>query len=294
MTLVHAHLICIVLVIVDFVARTWRMQWLLKGLGHRLPFGEVFVHSVLGEAASSLTPLRLGGEPARIWAMTKAGVPVTLGVVGIGAEIIVMTPVTLIGAAALVVLLAPEWWGSVGPAIVDGVRQSWRWVVATGALIVVAWALMRRLAPTAGAALRREVAAARLYVRGMPRWPLIASMPLTLLSAAARIAILPVLALTLSYDLPLGPVVVGSFMLLYSQLLLPTPAGAGVVELGFLGGAAGEMGADETSLLIAWRFYTTILGVVLGILLAGHRYGWALLLARRARGSGPAAEAHGQ
>ena len=283
MTAIHIHLICVALVAVDFVARTWRMQWILKALGHSLGFGTVFIHSALGETASSLTPLRLGGEPARIWAMTREGVPMTVGVVSIGVELLVMTPVMLLGAAVLFVVLAPEWWGSVGAAIVAGMKQGWRWIALVGVIIIAAWMLMHRLAPAASATLRREVAAARLYARGMPRWALIASVPLTLVSAASRTAILPVLASTLPYDIPIAAVVVGSFVLLFSQLVLPTPAGAGVVELGFLGGAAGEMGTNETTLLLIWRFYTTVIGVALGLILAGHRYGWGPLLARRAR-----------
>lgn len=280
MSVLQAHLICIALVGTDFVARTWRMQWLLVGLKHPLPFGQVFVHTVLGEAASSLTPLRLGGEPARAWAMTREGVPVTVGVVGIGVELLVMTPVMIAGAALVFLVLAPDWWSSVGPTISGGVRRRWPWVMLVAALLVVAWLLMHRVAPAAGAALRRELAAARMYVRGLPRWPLIACALLTVVSAAARVAILPVLALTLPYLSPAGTVVVGSFVLLFSQLLLPTPAGVGAVELGFLGGAAGEMGADEARLLLVWRFYTTILGIILGLALAGHRYGWSVLARR--------------
>jgi uncharacterized membrane protein YbhN (UPF0104 family) len=69
----------------------------------------------------------------------------------------------------------------------------------------------------------------------------------------------------------------GSFALLYSQLVLPTPSGAGVVELGFLGGAAGDLGDHQAWLLLAWRFYTNGLGVLLGIWLAAHIYGWPAL-----------------
>ena len=281
MSTLQAHLICIALLATDFVARTWRMQWLLVGLKHPLPFGQVFVHTMLGEAASSLTPLRLGGEPARAWAMTREGVPVTVGVVGIGVELLVMTPVMIGGAALVFLMLAPEWWSSVGPTITGGVRRRWPWVVVVAALLAVAWLLMHRVAPAAGAALRRELKAARMYIREMPRWPLIACAILTVVSAAARVAILPVLALTLPYHSPAGTVIVGSFVLVFSQLLLPTPAGVGAVELGFLGGAAGEMGADETGLLFVWRFYTTVLGIIVGLALAGHRYGWSVILARR-------------
>jgi uncharacterized membrane protein YbhN (UPF0104 family) len=59
--------------------------------------------------------------------------------------------------------------------------------------------------------------------------------------------------------------------------LLPTPSGAGAVELGFLGGAAGDLGAQDAWLLLAWRFYTNGIGVILGIVLASRIYGWPAL-----------------
>jgi uncharacterized membrane protein YbhN (UPF0104 family) len=97
------------------------------------------------------------------------------------------------------------------------------------------------------------------------------------------VAILPVLALTLPSPPAMGPLVVGSFALLYSQLVLPTPSGAGAVELGFLGGAAGDLGSGEGWLLLAWRVYTNGIGVLLGVVLAVRIYGWPALrqLARR-------------
>ena len=82
---------------------------------------------------------------------------------------------------------------------------------------------------------------------------------------------LPVLVLTLPSPPPLGPMIFGSFALLYSQMVLPTPSGAGVVELGFLGGAAGQLGEGQGWILLAWRFYTN-----------GHRRGGGRL-------AGPAA-----
>jgi len=86
-----------------------------------------------------------------------------------------------------------------------------------------------------------------------------------------------VLTLTLPSPPPLGPVIFGSFALLYSQMVLPTPSGAGVVELGFLGGAAGELGEGQGWILLAWRFYTNGLGLFLGVWLALSIYGWPVL-----------------
>jgi uncharacterized membrane protein YbhN (UPF0104 family) len=74
-----------------------------------------------------------------------------------------------------------------------------------------------------------------------------------------------------------GPVIFGSFALLYSQMVLPTPSGAGVVELGFLGGAAGELGDGQGWILLAWRFYTNGIGALLGVWLAARIYGWPAL-----------------
>jgi uncharacterized membrane protein YbhN (UPF0104 family) len=59
-------------------------------------------------------------------------------------------------------------------------------------------------------------------------------------------------------------------------MVLPTPSGAGVVDLGFMGGAAGQLGSNG-SLLLAWRFYTTGLGVLLGVWFAAKIYGWPAL-----------------
>ena len=271
--LAQAHATCVALLLVDFVARTLRMQLLMRGLGHRMPFREVFVHSALGEAASSLTPFRLGGEPSRIWAMTRLGVPVTPAVVGIGVEIVVMTPVVISAAAVLVFFFAPEWWTEAGPPLSKGLKRGGPLVAAVVVLTAVAWELAHRAAPAAAATLRRELRAAREHVRELPAWPLVASLPLTAVNLSARVAVLPVLVSTIPDHPPLGAVIVGSFALLNAQLLLPTPGGAGAVELGFLGGAAGELGAEQTSLLVAWRFYTNGLGLLLGVVLTFTRYG---------------------
>jgi uncharacterized membrane protein YbhN (UPF0104 family) len=100
---------------------------------------------------------------------------------------------------------------------------------------------------------------------------------MSVINLATRVAILPVLALTLPDPPAMGPMLLGSFALLYSQLVLPTPSGAGAVELGFLGGAAGDLGAHQGWLLFAWRFYTNGVGVLLGVWLAVHIYGWPAL-----------------
>jgi hypothetical protein len=61
------------------------------------------------------------------------------------------------------------------------------------------------------------------------------------------------------------------------------------VELGFLGGAVGRLGADQELLLLAWRFFTTGLGVALGAAFAARIYGIAALRRFAAGGRGAGA-----
>ncbi len=283
MSLLHATLVCVALVVIDLVARAWRIQWIVRGLGHRIGFWDSFVLNAFGDAASALTPLRIGGEPARLAGMLRSRVPATAAFVAISLEVLAAWPVILVAAGWLAWLYAPSWWSMAGPRLAEAAAEAWPWVVLVAVVSAVLWWYARRVASPAARLVRRPVRRAMVYWRRMPRWPLVASLPLSFLNLATRVAILPVLASTLPQPPELWPMVLGSFALLYGQLILPTPSGAGAVELGFLGGAAGDLGSGSGWLLLAWRFYTNGVGVILGIALAAHAYGWPALrrLARR-------------
>jgi len=283
MTPVQAHLVCLALVAADLLARAWRIQWIVQGLGHRMSLWDSFVLNAFGDAACALTPLRIGGEPARLAGMLRSRVPATAAFVAISFEVLAAWPVILVAAGWLVWRYAPAWWLMAGPRLTAAAESAWPWVVMVAILSVLAWRAARRVTSPAARQLRRPIRRALVYWRRMPRWPLVASIPLSFINLATRVAILPVLALTLPSPPALGPLVVGSFALLYSQLVLPTPSGAGAVELGFLGGAAGDLGSGEGWLLLAWRIYTNGIGVLLGVALAVRIYGWPALrqLARR-------------
>lgn len=277
MTVVEAHLLCLALVAIDLLARAWRIQWIIQGLGHRISVRDSLVLNAFGDAACALTPLRIGGEPARLAGMLRSRVPAAAAFVAISLEVLAAWPVILVAAGWLIWRYAPAWWVLVGPRLGAGIAHAWPWVAGVLLLSLLAWRYARRIASPASRHLRRPVRRAMVYWRRMPRWPLVASIPLSLINLVTRVAILPVLALTLPSPPALGPMAVGSFALLYSQLVLPTPSGAGAVELGFLGGAAGELGEGQGWLLLAWRVYTNGVGVLLGIVLAAHIYGWPAL-----------------
>lgn len=273
MRILAIHLACIALVVVDLVARTWRFQWILRGMRFDVPFGEVLTVNVVGDAASAVTPLRVGGEPARLAALAYARVPLTAGIVAVLLETVVMWPPIIAAAGWLALIYAPRWWRQAEPQLAHTASAAWPWLAGFILVGVVAWLATRRAFPSMSQEMRRGTRRAFAYARRMPAWPLAAGIPLTLVSLAARVAILPLLALTLPHPPPLGPLSFASFTLLYGQLLLPTPSGAGVVEIGFLGGAVGAFGGHHAALLLYWRVYTTFVLVALGVLLGLRAYG---------------------
>jgi uncharacterized membrane protein YbhN (UPF0104 family) len=281
------------LVAVDLLARAWRIQWIVLGLGHRISVKDAFILNAFGDAACALTPLRIGGEPARLAGMLRSRVPATAAFVAISLEVLAAWPVIIVAAGWLAWRYAPAWWISVGPRLGAAAERAWPWVALVVVVSVIVWVYARRVASPMARHLRRPVRRALVYWRRMPTWPLVASIPLSFLNLATRVAILPVLALTLTDPPALGPMALGSFALLYSQLILPTPSGAGAVELGFLGGAAGDLGGSEGWLLLAWRLYTNGLGVLLGVWLAARIYGWPALRHLVQRSTGETSEPAG-
>src|SRR2546422_572274 len=60
-----SHLLALALLGVDCLVRAWRIQLAVWTAGGRLSFDDAFRLNLYGEAASQLTPNRLGGELAR-------------------------------------------------------------------------------------------------------------------------------------------------------------------------------------------------------------------------------------
>src|SRR6266511_3390815 len=104
-----SHLLALALLAVDCAARAWRIQLALWTAGGRLAVRDAFRLNLYGEAASQLTPNRLGGEPARFLGLTESGSRAVPAIVAIGVEVAGEWPVFVAMAGALFFFFLPDW-----------------------------------------------------------------------------------------------------------------------------------------------------------------------------------------
>jgi uncharacterized membrane protein YbhN (UPF0104 family) len=283
-----AHVLCLGLFTADHVLRAWRIQLFARGLRTRTRFIDAFTLNAASDTTSALTPLKIGGEPVRFGGLINAGLNVSDTIALISIEAIMEWLCVISIGCVIGVRWGGEWWRTQQRVLLPHLTHVVPWILLIVAIGVLIWFAMRKFLPRitvhVGGTLRDSLRLARR----MPLWAVAASIPLTLLHVMARVAVLPVVFSLLANPPALGTVIVGSFALLYSQNFAPTPSGAGVVELGFLDGAAGYVGPDVSALLLMWRGYTTFLPIVCGLIFgtamyvpALHRMARFVLLRRR-------------
>jgi uncharacterized membrane protein YbhN (UPF0104 family) len=286
LSMLAAQLICAALVAADQLTKTWRIQILARGLGYRPGFYRIFAFNVASDASASLTPMRIGGEPVRFAGIMHCGLPVSDTIALMSVEGTMEYVSVILVAAYIGSMYGSQWWVTTRSRLVPAAHHALPWIALTVVVGFALLALLRRAAPRLMTHVHGTLRDSLRNARRIAPWAVAASVPLTLIHVLARVAILPALILTVPTPPPLGAVWFGSVALLYGQLFVPTPAGAGAVDLGFLNGAAGYVGANTAQLLVIWRFYTTVTGIILGVIFGVPYYSDAArrwLLRRRAR-----------
>jgi uncharacterized membrane protein YbhN (UPF0104 family) len=261
------HLLALALLAVDCVVRAWRIQLAVWTAGGRLSFTDAFRLNLYGEAASQLTPNRLGGEPARFLGLTEARLRPVTGIVAIGVEVACEWPVFLVAAAALVAYYVPDWRDAARLWLRRHRAGELVSIEVVALLVLVTVYLLQRLARAGFIRhrVRRQWRVAWAHVRRAPRWALGAGALLTAVSIVARALILPALAWELPHHPPFGEMFYGALALLHAPLVVPLPSGGGGLEVAFLNGFAGDFGARQVTMLLLWRFYTAMLLTALGV-----------------------------
>jgi uncharacterized membrane protein YbhN (UPF0104 family) len=277
-----AHVVALGLVAGDVWIRAVRLR-LLLGREQAPGLRRAIAINAYGDAASALTPARIGGEPARFVALKRADVTTPAAVVVLAAERVV--DLSLVGAVTVLSLSAL---GGRGFRDVDALLRRLAapdmlpWVLGVFTLLVLGGAAAFRLRDRFPHAVEQSLRDALRETRRLGGGTVAAAAALTAASMAARVGILPIL---LTAYVPVAdpvPVLVGSFALIYAQLLLPTPGGVGGVELGFVASMAPMLSQQSlAALLLTWRAYSLFLPAGLGVVLFGRG-----LLARRRAAQG--------
>lgn len=271
-----SHLLSILLLALDCATRAWRIQLASWAAGGRLSFRDALRLNLYGEAAATLTPNRLGGEPARFLGMTWSGMRPVTSLVGLGVEVAAEWPVFGIVAIALAIYYVPDWSAAAERWLSRNLaRDLLTLELVVLAVLLIIWALQRLV--RAGAIrhrVRRQWRVALAHVRRAPWWVLFAGALLTVVSLAARALILPALLWGHPDAPPFAVMFFGSLALLHAPLVVPLPSGGGGIELAFLSGFAGDFGpGHQVTMLLLWRFYTAILLTALGIYLLVRTHG---------------------
>lgn len=281
MPVVAAHVLCLVLAATDVVARAVRYRLLLRGLRHELRLVPALTLTIFADAMAALTPLRAGGEPARIMGASYGGVPVAPALLALAVENVLTYVIVVPAGILLVAAYGGDWLHDVG------MRPSAREArMLGGALLMGGVILLLALrAQSVRTRASRAVWHVRVLLRDLARMPggiAGACFVLSAVSLLARIGIFPLLALTVSHPPSLGVATLASFGLLYGQLAIPTPSGAGAVDVAVLKGAAG-LTTGAGAVLAAWRLYTTVLVAVIGVAVGSIAYGRAIFSVFRFR-----------
>jgi uncharacterized membrane protein YbhN (UPF0104 family) len=268
--------LALVLLAIDCVVRAWRIQLAVWTAGARLGFWDAMRLNMYGEAASTLTPNRLGGEPARFLGLNEAKVRPVTSLVAIGVEVAAEWPIFALVGAALLVYYVPDWQTE---AVHWLRRHRARELVAielVALLVLGVIYLMQRLVRSGMIRhrVRRQWRVAWAHVRRAPVWVLGVGALLTAVSIAARVLILPALALSLPDRPGFGTMFFGALTLLHATLLLPLPSGGGGIEVAFLSGFSGDFGPHAVTVLLLWRFYTAILLTLIGAYLLIRSIGY--------------------
>ena len=270
------HALALLLVVVDCLTRAWRIQLATWAAGGRLSFHDALRLNLYGEAASTLTPNRLGGEPARFLGMTWSGVRPVTALVALGVEVAAEWPVFGLIVLALGIHYLPDW----------GERAS-RWLghslardlltieVMALAVLLAIYGLQRLVrAGRIRHRVRRQWRVALAHVRRAPWWVLGVGAVLTFVSLVARALILPALVWGEPGAPEFSVMFFGALALLQAGLLVPLPSGGGGIEVAFLSGFAGDFPpGQQVILLLVWRFYTAVLLTVLGVYLLVRTHG---------------------
>ena len=279
-----AHLFAFLAFAVEVGTRSLKLTWSAKAVGTRLPLMTSLRTSLGGDFAASITPARVGAEPARFLILAQAGIAASEAMVVLYLELFL----EMISLATVVVLIAVLFHAS-GRAFgaMAGVVGGYAlFVLGLGALGVIlsrrnvgeeppSWATRIRLHGKRWAIVQRWFGRIRTTVDAFKEmhfgWAALALIA-SITHIAVRFTILPALIFSMTQQpVPLSPLIIWPLGIIYGAGVVPAPGGGGAVELTFRAALSGVIPPDLFApAMLWWRFYTFYIYIVIGGLVAGN------------------------
>jgi len=277
-----AHLAAAAVLLLEVLTRGLKIRLSAASLRVPLSFAASVRTILAGDFGAGITPSRSGAEPARYLVLKEAGVPVAGALLVLFAELFLEMLSLLIIAVALWVGL--EEGGAALGGLLGLVGGYSAFVLAVGAVGVAlarrnaagpppAWARRLGLNETRWRTVQRSMHHLRVSVEAVRDAHLglmLVSLAASVVHVALRLTLLPVLVWSLDRSVPLAPLLLWPLALFYGSVVVPTPAGGGVVEVAFKATLGGTIPpAIFATTLIWWRVYSFYAYLVLGAVAAG-------------------------
>jgi len=279
----RSHVLAILAVTAEIVARALKLTWSANAVSIRLPFRVSLRTSLAGDFGGAITPARSGAEPARFLVLAEAGIAATNALVVLFAEIL-LEAVSL-AFVVLVVAIVFHNAGRVLGALVGVVGVYAGFVLGIAVLAVVLarrkvsfmpprWAERIGLRAGRWRLIRDWLAKVRMAVDAVRNvrasWATAAFLA-SIVHVAMRLCVLPALVLpAVTENVPVAPLALWPLGFLYGAAVVPAPGGGGAVELAFRAALGGVIPAHAfPAALLWWRFYTFYIYIALGAIIAG-------------------------
>ena len=277
-----AHVLALAAVIIEVIARSYKLSWSARAAGINLRFSTAVRTSLGGDFAAAITPARSGAEPARFFILRESGLKSSGALVILYAELFleVLSLATVVAIVALVFRRA----GTVVYTLATMVTLYTALILGIGALALTLsrrdpaappplWAVRLRLHKsrwkTIQSALRR-LRATIDSVERVHKGSAFSAFLASVVHVAIRLTVLPALVLTSVANVPLAPLALWPLGFLYGAAVVPAPGGGGAVEVAFRAALGHAIPLQLFgAALLWWRFYTFYIYILVGAFVAG-------------------------
>jgi uncharacterized protein (TIRG00374 family) len=279
----RSHLLAALCVIVEIVARSFKLTWSAKSVRIQLPFRVSVRTSLAGDFGGAITPARSGAEPARFLVLAEAGIAAANALVILFAELLLEA--LSLAAVVLAVAIVFRNAGPVLGALVGVVGVYAGFVLGIAVLAVILarrdvafvpprWAERIGLRAGRWRVIRDwlgRVRASVEAVRNVKTTWAVAAFIASVVHVAMRLCVLPALVLpAVTEQLRIEPLALWPLGFLYGAAVVPAPGGGGAVELAFRAALGSVIPPHAfTAALLWWRFYTFYIYIALGAIIAG-------------------------